>query len=274
MKCKGTLFEKKSFFEKSAKICNNQLAEHQIFCDKCGTSTKALSTGLSAKQNWKQTWQEFKEVKASYYAFAIFMVICVFSFIGLSVVLGAHYFWYNNLVLLLIAPLALIPFSFESNFLAKPFTIKLFFQHAQHYPKYFLFVLINIAWFIFLKILCTGAFLNIATDPILHEVRLILVLYWIAIVLPVPILMIRRKMNPFKAIYLSYKAGTETRWQQFFVVFFLFLINLLGLALIGLGLLVTIPFSYIMIERYYLRMEEYELFETEGRAYYVQEENE
>jgi hypothetical protein len=273
MKCKGTIFEKKSFFEKTAKKCNNKLAEHQIFCDKCGESSGVLSTDLSAKQNWKKVWQEFKEVKATYYAFAIFMIICVFSFIGLSVVMGANHFWYNNLVLLFIAPLALIPFSFESNFLEKPFTIKMFFMHAQHYPKYWLFVLINIAFFIFLKILCTGAFLNIATDPILHEVRLILVIYWITIVLPVPILMIRRKMNPFKAIIVSYKAGSETRWQQFFVVFFLFCANLAGLALAGLGLLVTIPFSYIMIERYYLRMEEFELFDTEGRGYHVQEKS-
>jgi hypothetical protein len=272
MKCKGTIVEKKSFFEKKYRPCNNKLKEHQIFCDKCGESSGALSNDLSAKQNWKQVWPSFKEVKASYYSFAIFMIIFVFSFIGLSVVLGSRYFWYNNLVLLLIVPFALLPFSFESNFLSEPFTIRRFFSHAQHYPKYFLFVLINIIWFIFLKILCTGAFLNIATDPILHEVRLILVLYWIAIVLPVPILMVRRKMNPIKAIIVAYKAGRETRWQQFFVVFFLFLANLVGLALAGLGLMVTIPFSYVMIERYYLRMEEYELFETEGRGYHVQEE--
>ncbi|MFC1898311.1 hypothetical protein ACFLYJ_01940 [Candidatus Cloacimonadota bacterium] len=273
MKCKGSIIEKKSLFEKKVKVCNNQLADHQIFCDKCGTSTGVLSKDLSAKQNWKQAWNQFKPEKASYYAFSIFMIICIFSFIGLSAVMGSQYFWYNNLVLLFIVPLALIPFSFESNFLTEPFTIKKFFQYAQHYPKLFLFVLINIAFFIFLKILCTGAFLNIATDPILHEVRLILVLYWIAIVLPAPILMIRKKMNPLKAIIVSYKAGSETRWQQFFVVFFLFCANLLGLALAGLGLLVTIPFTYIIIERYYLRMDEYELFDTEGRGHHVQEKS-
>ena len=273
MKCKGTLIEKKSFWQKTAKDCNNQLADHQIYCDKCGEPTKALSSGLSARQNWRETWQEFKKVKSSYYAFAIFMILCVFSFIGLSVVLGARFFWYNNLVLLFIAPLALLPFSFAGEFMEKPFTVRRYFQHAHNYPRYWLFVLINIVWFIFLKILCTGAFLNIATDPILHEVRLILVLYWIAIVLPVPSLMSRRKVNPFKAIYLSYKAGSETRWQQFFLVSLVFFANLAGLALAGLGLLVSIPLSYLVIDRYYLRMEEYELFETEGRGYHVQEKN-
>ncbi|RLC50790.1 MAG: hypothetical protein DRH89_03880 [Candidatus Cloacimonadota bacterium] len=272
MKCKGTLFEKKTFGKKAARMCNAQLAEHQIYCNKCGTATKALSTGLSAKQNRTEAWQQFKEIKSKYYPFAIFMILAVFSFIGASVVLGTRHFLYNNLALLFIVPLALIPFSFEKDFINYPFTIGMFFKHLKHYPKYFLFVLINILWFIFLKILCTGAFIHIATDPILHEVRLILALYWIVIMLPAPILMIRRKMNPIKAMILCYKATAETRWQQFFIVFYLAVINLIGLATAGLGLLVTIPFSYILIERYFLRMDEYELFDTDGRGYYVQKE--
>ncbi|HPR17281.1 MAG TPA: hypothetical protein PLD62_03460 [Candidatus Cloacimonadota bacterium] len=273
MKCKGTIIEKTDRGRSRKLPCDARLGEHQIFCDKCGTPTNALATGLSYAQNRRQVWQSFKEVKSGYYPFAIFMIICVFSFLVASVIFGTRNYWYNNLALLFIAPLALIPFSFEPDFMANPFTIGDFFRHLKYYPQYFLFVLINIVWFIFLKILCTGAFINIATDPILHVVRLILAVYWIVIVMPAPILMIRRKMNPFKAIAVSYKAGRETRWQQFFLLFHLLVIDAVGLAFAALGLLVTIPYSYILIERYYQKMEEYELFDTEGRGYHVQEEN-
>lgn len=272
MKCKGTIIEKKTFGKTKKWSCDAKLATHQIFCHQCGTPTNALATGLSFKQNRQQAWQKFKETKSKYYPFAIFMIIAVFSWIFASVIYGTRHFLYNNLVLLFVSPLALIPFSFEENFTKTPFTIGKYFKHLKYYPRYWLFSLIGILWFIFLKILCTGTFLNIATDPILHEVRFVMVLYSVVIGMPIPIMLARKKINPIKAIIVAYKAGKETRWQQFFLLLYLFFINLLGLAVVGLGLLVTIPFSYILIERYYLSMEEYELFETEGRGYHVQEE--
>ena len=132
MKCKGTIIEKKTFGKKAARSCHAKLAEHQIFCHVCGTATKALSTGLSARQNRLEAWEQFKEVKSKYYPFAIFMILAVFSFIGASVVLGTRHFWYNNLVLLFIVPLALIPFSFEPDFISNHFTIlKHTFYRAQ-----------------------------------------------------------------------------------------------------------------------------------------------
>jgi hypothetical protein len=273
MKCKGKVIEKNNLGKKKILPCDTKLAAHQIFCHKCGTPTDALSTGLSFKQNRQQAWQKFRENKSRYYRFAIFMIIVVFAWIMASVVFGTKNFWYNNLALLFIVPLSLIPFSFAPDFSGKPFTVGMFIKHLKFYPRYWLFTLLAILWFIFLKILCTGAFLNIATDPILHEVRLILVLYSIVIAMPIPIMMIRMNLNPIKAAIIAYKAGKETRWQQFFLLVYLFIINLIGLAALGLGLLITIPFSYVLIERYYLKMEEYELFETEGRGYYVQEKN-
>jgi len=112
-----------------------------------------------------------------------------------------------------------------------------------------------------MKIICTGYLLNIAIDPVLHIVRLVMVLYWIAIVVPAPVLMVRKSLNPIKAIIVSYKAGKETRWQQFFLAIRIVLVNVLGAAIVGLGLLVTIPLSYLQLEKYYSKMEEYELFE-------------
>jgi len=261
MKCKGKIKGKTKNGRTEMRVCNYELSEHDIFCPKCGEPTKALSGPLSAKENWKIAWQEFKPIKGKYLPFSIFIILTAFLLTGLAVYFTNGKYWLQNAVLLFIVPLTLIPLSFESDFLTRPFTVGDYFKSLKHYPKYFLFVLINIIYFLLLKIICDGFMLNIVIDPILHLVRFIMVLYWIAIVVPAPILMIRRKMNPFKAVVVAYKAGSETRWQQFYIALFAFLANLVGAVLLGLGLLVTIPFTYIILERYYRKMDEFELFE-------------
>ena len=172
----------------------------------------------------------------------------------------SHYL-FTNLMLLFLVPFTLIPFSFEENFVEYPFKISMYFNSLKYYPKFFLLVLVNILYFLLLKILCTGFILGITVDPILHPVRLILVLYWITITFPAVLLIIRKGMNPIKAVISCYKASAETRWQQFFIVFRLFVMNVIGSVFAGLGLLVTIPFSYILIEKYYQSLDEFELFE-------------
>jgi len=262
MKCKGKFKEKTGSRKTIARTCNEKLEEHQIFCHKCGEPTEALAGPLSAKVNLKQVWNEFKTTKARFYPFSIFIILTAFLLIGLAVYFTRGNYFQTNLALLFIVPFALIPLSFEENFISNHFTINMFFGKLKYYPVFFLFTLINIIYFALMKIICTGYSLNIAVDPILHIVRLIMVLYWIAIIVPTPILMIRKKINPVSAIILSIKAGKETRWQQFYIAFFVFILNIVGAALIGLGLLVTIPLSYVLIERYYLRMDEFELFDS------------
>jgi len=112
-----------------------------------------------------------------------------------------------------------------------------------------------------LKVICTGFLLKVATDPILHLVRFILVIYWLAIIMPAPLLILKNGITPLKAVTVSYKAGSETRWQHFFLLLFLFLINLLALIPAGLGLFFTLPLSYRMIYHYYNKMADYKLFD-------------
>lgn len=262
MKCKGKIKERTGSGKLMTRFCNEKLEEHQIFCHKCGEPTEALSGPLSAKENLKQVWIEFKKVKAKFYPFSIFIILTAFLLIGLAVYFTRGNYFQTNLALLIFVPFALIPLSFDENFISNHFTINMFFSKLKYYPIFFLFTLINIIYFALMKIICTGYSLNIAVDPILHIVRLIMVLYWIAIIVPTPILMIRKKMNPVSAIILSIKSGKETRWQQFFIAFIVFVLNIVGVLLIGLGLLVTIPLSFVLIERYYLRMDEFELFEN------------
>ena len=266
MKCKGKIKEKNRFGKMIKRTCGEKLSEHAIFCHVCGEPTNALSAPLSSKANWKETWIEFKGRKSKFYPFAIFIILTAFLLVGLSVYFGSGNFFDNNylfinLFLLITVPLVLIPLSFKKENYSNYFTIKLFFLNLKHYPKFFLFTLINILYFFLMKIICTGYLLNIAIDPVLHIVRLVMVLYWIAIVVPAPVLMVRKSLNPIKAIIVSYKAGKETRWQQFFLAIRIVLVNVIGAAIVGLGLLVTIPLSYLQLEKYYSKMEEFELFE-------------
>lgn len=269
MKCKGMRKEKTKNGRKIDVKCNTELDKYAIFCKVCGQSTGALSGPLSAKVNYQEVWEKFKPIKSQYYSFSIFIVLTSFLLIGLGIFFSkelaesfkiSHYL-FTNLMLLFLVPFTLIPFGFKENFIDNPFKISMYFQALKYYPKFFMLVLVNILYFLLLKILCTGYILGITVDPILHPVRFILVLYWITITFPAVLLISRKKMNPIKAVVKCYTASAETRWQQFFIVFILFIMNIIGVAFAGLRLLVTIPFSYILIEKYYQSLNEFELFE-------------
>ena len=269
MKCKGKIKEKTKKGRTVERDCNNKLTEYQIFCDKCGEPTGALSGPLSAKQNYKEAWDQFNKVKSKFYPFSIFIILTAFLLIGLGILFSKNLaeifkieqYLFTNLMLLILVPFVFIPFGFKEDFVINHFTIGRYFRGLKYYPQFFLLTLVNILYFTLLKVICTGYKLGITIDPILHLVRLVLVLYWITIVFPSVILIIRKRVNAFKAIVLCYKASAETRWQQFFLVVRIFLYNVLGAALAGLGLLVTIPLSYVIIEKYYEKLDEFELFE-------------
>ena len=269
MKCRGRIKEKTKNGKTIERTCNNKLEEHQIFCDKCGEPTGALSGPLSAKQNYKEIWKQFKKVKSKFYPFAIFIILTSYLLIALEAVFGKtlaeavnidHYLL-SNIIFLVIIPLALIPFGMKEKFMENPFSVKAYLKGLKNYPKYFLLTLVYILFFFVLKVLCAGFLLGISIDPILHPVRFILVLYWITIMLPSPILITRKNVNAFQAVVLCYKASMETRWQQFFLVLQIAGINVLGAALAGLGLLYSIPLSYVLVERYYQKLDEFRLFE-------------
>ncbi len=269
MKCRGRIKEKTKNGKTIERTCNNKLEEHQIFCDKCGEPTGALSGPLSARQNYKEVWDQFKKVKSKFYPFAIFIILTSYLLIALEAVFGKtlaeavnidHYLL-SNIIFLVIIPLALIPFGMKEKFMENPFSVKAYLKGLKNYPKYFLLTLVYILFFFVLKVLCAGFLLGISIDPILHPVRFILVLYWITIMLPSPILITRKNVNIFQAVVRCYKASMETRWQQFFLVLQIAGINVLGAALAGLGLLYSIPLSYVLVERYYQKLDEFRLFE-------------
>ncbi len=232
--------------------CNVSLDKQQIYCYECGEPTGALRGDLSARQTIKEVWSAYSLVKSENYSFAIFYFFALF--VPLAVILAAtiNNYYLHNLALLFYLPLMFIPFSMDNEDSGR-YTVKGYFANLNYYFKYFIFIFLNILFFFIIKVITDSV------DPMLNIVRLILVLYWLAIVTPLPSLIGHRDISCLKGLILVHRGGKETRWQQFFLIVFATLINLLGLALIGIGLLVTIPFTFKFIDSYYQRMMKYEL---------------
>jgi len=247
------------------KKCKNKLDKNAIFCTTCGLETDSLKTGLSAKENFKQTWKMFKLEKHKYYSFAsVYFFVAIIPLIAVILFTKDHYIW-NNLSLLFVIPLALVPFTFDYKS-EQIFTANKYFRNLKHYPQLLLFTLVNILYLFAVKMICTGhleiegnTVFYFITDPILHLVRFVLILYWFAIVAPMPFLIFQRKFNVLKALKVIYNAGKETRWQQFFTVLYTTFSLLTGALALVLGLLVAIPFSFVLLQNYYQRMEGYDL---------------
>ncbi|MBW6516183.1 MAG: hypothetical protein K0B81_06175 [Candidatus Cloacimonetes bacterium] len=245
--------------------CLKDIVPDQLYCYGCGEPTKLLKAELSAQNNLREAWAEYKNRKSDNYPFAIFFIFAIFIplvffhffpryFItidkaGLSLV--------SNLIYLFTLPLLFIPFAVPIVADKAKLSVLNYLQSLKYYPRLLIFILINIIYFFLLKMITDSV------DPILNLVRLIMVLYWLAIIVPLPHLLLRKKVNPFKAVMIVYRAGKETRWQQFFTYVYLFMINAIGLAALGVGLIITIPFSIAVLERYYLQMDKYGLFDQD-----------
>jgi hypothetical protein len=244
------------------KHCNEKVKDHDFWCIYCGHTTGVVKTYLTAKIAIKEEWEAFTLSKSKSYLFAIFNALIL-------LVLGGGAFWFslnenllpvspfmkyllNNLVFLIVIPFLLTPFQLATKYPNQGWGVSDYFRSLKEYPQYFIFVFLNIVYFFVLKYICTG-------DPILHLVRFVMVLYWISIVLPAPVIMQELKLNPLQAIFKAYHVGRETRWQLFFLWFMLFCMNFIAMLPVGLGLLVTLPLSYRIIHRYYMKLVEFEL---------------
>lgn len=235
--------------------CGNELHSHQIFCQLCGQPTNALKTELSARVNIKAAYKRHKENYAETFPLGLFLTLAVYLPIAVIVYLFWNDYWLTNLILLYYIPFALVPFAMGDDF-----SLKNYFSALKFYPYYWNFTLLGVIYFFLLKVICTGFLLGIMVDPVLHIVRLIMVLYGLACAFSAPYLMSEKKMNPIKAIIVSTKAGFEPRWQIFFILVVSALIISMGYIALLAGLLFAIPLAYKIMRRYYLKMDKFELF--------------
>lgn len=265
MKCKGRLKNKNSSGSQKGKICNTVIDDHAIFCPVCGTPTDALKTALSARQVFREVWSEQRQEGMKFSVTGIMLMVITLALLYAVFFQTVGMYYVTNLVILILVPFLLIPFGFDWEKGQVDLSLTSYLSALRSYPRCWLLVLVSVLYYFLLKVICTGYLLTIATDPILHLVRFILSLYWLAVIFPVPYLLLRRKLSLFRAIKLGYEAGSETRWQHFYLILFVTVMNLIALIPLGLGLIFTLPLSYRILNRYYVNMEGYKLFE-QGRA--------
>lgn len=241
------------------KRCQERLSDKAVYCHECGTPTGIISTELSALNIIRATWNAY--TKTRYYALALWVLLFCYLPAGLAIYastqLSGMSTWsiyaISNALFLITFPLLLIPFGINLS-AEGSFGIKTLFSSFKYYGRFFVFIALNCLYFFLVKIICIG-------DPILNLVRFVLVIYWIAIVLPVPSYMIHNQCGAWRAILTSYKKGFFTRWQHFFVYLILAIINACGAIVLGFGLLITIPFTYQVIDNYYLKIRKFELID-------------
>ncbi len=234
--------------------CSKALEDDQLFCRECGEPSFVLKYELSMWNNFKKTWSEYSPWKGKNYPFVIFFFFTLFIPLGLIIYFTHDNYWINNLALLLFLPLIFIPFSLKFSDYKRGVKVKDYFSNLNYYPHYFVFVLLNVLYFFVLK------YITMSVDPILNLVRLIMVLYWVTLMTPIPHYIAKRKEYPIIVLPKLIRASKEVRWQLFFTYFVLACLNIVGLAFAGIGLLFTIPFSIAVMENYYDRMDSHNLF--------------
>ena len=109
-------------------------------------------------------------------------------------------------------------------------------------------------------IICFGL-PNFGSDPILRLVWIVLLNYWAAILLPVPMICETLNVNAFKGIRISIRHLQDVRWNIYLLVLVLGFINVLALFMFVFGLLITIPLTWYAIRDYTYTLIDFELLE-------------
>lgn len=252
--------------------CNNRLAAHDIWCVECGNQTSVVKKELSAIQSLKKTWNAFQpHISANVPAagFSIILGIIPIAIIVWIYITAITNEFNTDLQMILHLAIKTIAFSLFIPMLLismKPLssldnyriTLKEVLSSLKSYPKYWLFSLISGFFFVLIHIVCFGL-PSFGSDPILRLVWIVLINYWLAIILPAPVLMERLNVSPQKAILLSYKHFHDLRWNIYLLALVLFAMNALAFALLFFPLLVTIPLSWYVIRDYTNKLCDFEL---------------
>src|SRR5690554_318277 len=181
------------------KHCNTQIDIKDLYCPKCRKKTQSIKENFTAWSVFKESYAEVKEKNSFSFGFNLVFAIITFFFLA---ALGTHNFLINypndiiryvveNLIFLCFVPLLLIPFGVQNQIMEMGYNKDLRRYIFRLLPRYSLFVLANILMFALFKFLCIG-------DPVLRLVRVILVLWWLAVLTPIPVLLTKYKKNIYK----------------------------------------------------------------------------
>lgn len=254
--------------------CNAPLAEHDIWCMACGTQSPVLKNELSALASLQRSYRALKGKWTEYVPAAGIAII-----LGVVPIAAIYYILYfvlslesnsdimhllnlivKNLLYSLFIPMLLLPFNRISTNTDYSLKLDSLASYFKPYGRYLLLALINAFFLLLFNVICFGL-PGFASDPILRLVWLVLINYWLAIILPAPVIMEYKKVSPLKAIWQSYRHLGDLRWNIYLLALALALLNLLAFALAIFPLLFSLPLSYFAIRDYTHKLIEYELLD-------------
>lgn len=240
------------------KHCNAQIETKDLYCPKCRKKTQNIKENFMAWTVFKESCAEVKEKNGFNFGFNLTFTIITFLFLAF---LGTHFFimkypsemlryGVENLIFLLFVPLLLVPFGIQNEIMEMGYNKDLTKYIIKQLPKYYLFVLVNIVIFALYKFLCIG-------DPVLRLVRVILVLWWLAVLVPMPVMLTKYKHNLYRLFRLSLKGYEDLRWQMFASVIFIFIFNVVMIIPLFLGYLRYGNLPYVAINKYVDKVEKH-----------------
>lgn len=229
--------------------CGNLLQTNEIYCKHCGLQTPLIEKHLAFLDTVKSAWRTFKA--RAFLGFGIlYSLLAILPLIVVGILVSDNY-WLLNLWLVVWLPMALVPFAGWREWLEYRYSISMYISDLRTYPTFLGFSIIAVVAMIPVKIICSPMPLfYYPHGPILNLVQVVLFFWWISILIPVPMIMIRDGYNPLQAIILAYRKARELRWQIFFLYMFLLGVNIIGALVAGIGLIITLPFSILAIVRY------------------------
>jgi len=246
--------------------CNEKLAIHDLWCIKCCKQTELIAKDLSAIKNLNASWKNYKPYEGVNLPVGIWATLTGFLPMLILIWLLNHtlpaiglwpFLALQTVVWTLFLPVLFVPFHAVCKSDGYKITVRDFFQSFTSYFRYLLFSLISVFFYLAIFLICQG-------DPILNLVWLVLVLYWVAIVLPVPVIMERYNLNAFQAVKLSYKYLGDLRWNIFLMALILASANVLALLLLIIGLAVVLPFTWFAVRDYVDKLIENEVIEVKA----------
>jgi hypothetical protein len=256
------------------KYCNAKLAQHDIWCVECGKQTEVVKKDLSALGSLAQTYRKYRPEMATAVPGAAFAVIC--GVIPILVLI----WMFNSIISLesttalkmlislgikavsisIFVPFVLIGFKAISQSTSYHISLKDMLSALKAYPRYLGFTLISAFFYALFYVVCFGL-PNFGSLPILRLVWIVLVNYWVAIVLPAPVLMELHNLSPWAAVKKSYRHFHDVRWNTYLLALCLVLLNMAATVLLLFPLIFTLPLSLFAIRDYTNRLIEFELLD-------------
>ncbi len=245
--------------------CNAKLSPNDVWCLNCGRQTRLIKEELSALRSLARTWGHMSSGFSAYVpagavsiifgVLPIVILIWLFSgLLGYQDETTASYLAeliLKTLSVSLFLPFVMTPFSSIARINSSNYELgfKQAINSLGKYPRYLGVALISALFYILATIICYGL-PDFGSDPILKLVWIVLMNYWLALSLPVPMIMERMRTSPWRAYRISYRCCHDVRWNLYLLGLILLLSNLLGTIPIVIGLTITLPVSWFTIRDY------------------------